>query len=190
MARCPACTMPVPPSEDGLACSNACEDEMERRALEAERRAKQTLPIVVTDGGRKAAGFKGRQPGDCVTRAIAIATGTPYRKVYDMVNEEAKRERPGRRSDGRKRGRSSARNGVHKATVRRLMTALGWTWTPTMSIGSGCKVHLRRGEIPMTGRLVVSVSKHLVAVVDGVIHDVSDPSRDGDRCVYGYWRQA
>ena len=154
----------------------------ENREIAARR-----LPLVVTDGGRKDAGFKGRQPSDCVTRAIAIATGTPYRKVYDLVNEEAKRERPGRRSDGRKRGRSSARNGVHKATIRRLMTALGWTWTPTMSIGSGCKVHLRRDEIPMTGSLVVSVSKHLVAVVDGVIHDVSDPSRNGDRCVYGYF---
>ena len=37
-----------------------------------------------------------------------------------------------------------------------------------MHIGSGCKVHLRDGELP-SGRLVVSVSKHMVAVVDGVI---------------------
>jgi hypothetical protein len=29
------------------------------------------------DGGRKAAGFKGRA-GDCVTRAIAIAAQLPY----------------------------------------------------------------------------------------------------------------
>lgn len=42
-------------------------------------------------------------------------------------------------------------------------------------------------ELP-PGRLVVSVSKHLTAVVDGVIHDRYDPSRDGTRCVYGYWR--
>jgi hypothetical protein len=31
------------------------------------------------------------------------------------------------------------------------------------------------------------VSKHYCAVIDGVIHDTSDPSRDGTRCVYGYW---
>lgn len=58
--------------------------------------------------------------------------------------------------------------------------------TPTMAIGSGCKVHLRADELP-TGRLVVSVSKHLVAVVDGVVHDTHDPRRGGTRCVYGYW---
>jgi hypothetical protein len=45
----------------------------------------------------------------------------------------------------------------------------------------------RNGELPI-GRLIVSVSKHLVAVVDGVIHDTHDPSRAGTRCVYGYWR--
>lgn len=33
------------------------------------------------DGGRKDAGYKG-SAGDCVTRAIAIATGEGYRAVY------------------------------------------------------------------------------------------------------------
>ncbi len=37
------------------------------------------------------------------------------------------------------------------------------------------------------GRLIVSVSKHMTAVIDGVIHDTHNPSRDGTRCVYGYW---
>lgn len=65
----------------------------------------------------------------------------------------------------------------------------GWVWTPTMFIGSGCKVHLRGDELP-AGRLIVSVSKHLVAVIDGVIHDTYDCSRNGTRCVYGYYRKA
>jgi hypothetical protein len=64
---------------------------------------------------------------------------------------------------------------------------LGWVWTPTMQIGSGCTVHLRADELP-PGRLVVSVSKHLTAVIDGVIHDTHDCSRRGTRCVYGYWQ--
>jgi hypothetical protein len=33
------------------------------------------------------------------------------------------------------------------------------------------------------GRLVVSVSGHMVAVIDGVIHDNHDCSRGGTRCV-------
>jgi hypothetical protein len=47
-------------------------------------------------------------------------------------------------------------------------------------------VHLRDGELPM-GRLVVSVSKHTTAVIDGIIRDNHDPSRSGMRCVYGYF---
>jgi hypothetical protein len=55
-----------------------------------------------------------------------------------------------------------------------------------MRIGSGCKVHLRADELP-GGRLIVHVSKHIVAVLNGVIHDTHDCSRGGNRCVYGYW---
>jgi len=34
---------------------------------------------------------------------------------------------------------------------------------------------------------VVACSKHYTAVIDGVIHDTHDPSRDGTRAVYGYY---
>ena len=55
-----------------------------------------------------------------------------------------------------------------------------------MKIGQGCRVHLLADELPM-GRLIVQVTRHLTAVIDGVIQDVYDPSRSGKRCVYGYW---
>lgn len=55
-----------------------------------------------------------------------------------------------------------------------------------MSIGTGCKVHLTSNELP-AGRLIVKVSKHLTAVINGVVHDTHDPSREGTRCVYGYY---
>lgn len=141
------------------------------------------LPFQYDDGGRAAAGYKG-DSHDCVTRAIAIATGRPYQEVYDAINGLGTKERIG----SRKAGKSNARTGVYKQTLRKYMTNIGWTWVPTMQIGSGCKVHLVQGELP-SGRLVVSVSRHSVAVIDGVIHDTSDPSRDGSRCVYGYFRQ-
>lgn len=136
------------------------------------------------DGGREAAGYKG-SAGDCVCRAISIATEIPYQRVYELINEYGKQER----LTSRRTKRSSARNGVHKDTIRKVMEELGWEWIPTMSIGSGCTVHLRSGELPM-GRLVVNCSKHCTAVIDGVINDTYDPSREGTRCVYGYFRKA
>jgi hypothetical protein len=138
------------------------------------------------DGGRKAAGFKG-DAGDCVCRAVAIATGRPYREVYDRINGLAAAERPRTRRSGRRVTRSRARDGVGKATTRALLASYGWRWTPTMQIGKGCTVHLRDGELP-PGRLVVQVSKHVVAVIDGVVHDTHDPGRDGTRCCYGFWQ--
>jgi len=119
-----------------------------------------------------------------VTRAIAIATQLPYAQVYDLINEAALKERPGsKRRAGR---RSSARTGVFKVTYSRVLKRLGWRWVPTMGIGTGCRVHLRADELPR-GRLIVSLSKHLAAVIDGVVNDTYDPSRAGTRCVYGYW---
>lgn len=151
------------------------------------------MNFYYTDGGRAAAGFRGKA-GDCVTRAIAIATETPYREVYDALNQLAKSERIGKR----KRRKSSARNGVHKRTYTKYLKSLGWRWTPTMHIGSGCQVHLTESELP-SGRLIVSVSRHMTAVIDGTIHDTHDPQRNtiivengkqriAHRCVYGYWQ--
>lgn len=137
----------------------------------------------LNDGGRAAAGFKG-DAGDCATRAVAIAAGMTYNEVYRAFNELAAFERTGKR----KRGKSNARTGVYVQAMHRLMVGLGWEWTPTMAIGKGCTVHLVASELP-AGRLVVRVSKHFTAVVNGVIHDTHDPSREGTRCVYGYWRK-
>lgn len=140
------------------------------------------IGFVLNDGGRKAAGFKG-ETGDCVTRAVAIVTDKPYREVYNAINALGKTERLSKN----RRSKSSARSGVHKDTGRRYICSLGLTWTPTMLVGQGCKVHLDAAELP-TGRLIVAVSRHLVAVIDGVIHDTADCSRNGTRCVYGYYK--
>ncbi len=170
------------------------------------------MKYVYDDGGRKAAGFTG-STGDCVTRAIAIATGQDYQTVYDALAAGNARQRKSKRASKATGSRTAARGiSTGRKWFKDYMAALGWVWTPTMLIGSGCKVHLTDGELPM-GRLVVAVSKHLTAVIDGVIHDTYDPQREGEivyghppvmvdgqlknpivrvtggRCVYGYWRQ-
>jgi len=149
--------------------------------LTQEERWDKPLPWVYDDGGRKAAGYKGHT-GDCTIRSVAIATGLPYKEVNERILKLAKSERITKRQ----RTKSTNGTGVRKATCRKLMDELGWTWFPTMGIGTGTTVHLRDGELPM-GRLVVACSKHLTAVINGVIHDTGDPSRDGTRAVYGYY---
>jgi len=136
---------------------------------------------VYDDGGRAAAGYKGKT-GDCAVRATAIASGRPYREIYERINELAKRERRGKR----KKTVSNARTGVHRVTMQRLMEELGATWTATMGIGTGCTVHVAMNELP-AGRLVLSLSRHYAAVIDGVLYDSHDSSREGTRCCYGYW---
>lgn len=141
------------------------------------------MQFIYNDGGRKAAGYRG-STGDCAVRAIAIVTGLSYQEVYDAINRIGKTERTGKR----KRGRSNARTGVYRFAMHRLFQELGWKWTSTMFIGQGCKVHMKAEELPK-GRIVVSLSRHYAAVVNGVVYDTYDPSRNETRCVYGYWSQ-
>lgn len=131
----------------------------------------KTIPYIFNDGGRAAAGYKGKT-SDCVVRAIAIATDVPYADVYSKINSIA--------------GKSVARTCVPKDIAKAYMKSIGWLWTPTMLVGQGCKVHLNAEELPR-GPLVVTVSRHWVAVLDGVLHDNHDSRRGGTRCVYGYF---
>lgn len=150
------------------------------------------LRFVYDDGGRKLAGFRG-EAGDCACRALAIVTGRPYREVYEAINEEAKGERfrRGRLGFAAATGRgSSARLRVYRETFKALAERYGLVWTPCMGIGTGCRVHVRAGELPATGRYILSLSRHFAAWVDGELRDTHDCSREGTRCVYGYWRLA
>lgn len=145
------------------------------------------IPFRQDDGGRSAAGYKGKA-GDCVCRSIAIAARLPYNEVYETLAEGNQTQRKSRHSTKRDHHRT-AREGifVQRKWFKDYMFSLGFTWTPTMGIGTGCKVHLRQGELP-PGRLVVSLSGHYCAVIDGVVHDTYLEDRGGTRCVYGYWK--
>lgn len=129
------------------------------------------MKYVFNDGGR-AKYFKAAKVSDCVVRAIAIATQKDYKDVYDEIADVCG---------------YTPRNGVYKRDAKKVIESLGGKWVSTMRVGSGCKVHLRDGEVPMKGRIICNCSGHVVAVIDGVINDTHDPSRGGTRCVYGYW---
>lgn len=164
------------------------------------------LPWIYDDGGRCDAGYSG-PAGDCVVRACAIATGLPYAYVYDTLHDLQRhwlstRRKPRVTRSGRPES-ASPRTGVFRDVFGPwLVDTLGWTWTPTMHIGSGTTVHLAVGELPTGRPLIANLSKHVAAVVPGdhpavddrrygpgdmVVLDTGDPTREGTRCVYGYW---
>ena len=135
-----------------------------------------------SDGGRSKY-YRAGNVGDCATRAISNATGIDYKEVYDALKELAKAERITKRH----KHRSSIRNGTSRKTAKKYIESLGWCWKPIMQIGSGCTMHLNDEDFPPFGTYIVSLSKHFTCVKDGVIYDTYDCSRDGQRCVYGYW---
>ena len=143
------------------------------------------MKVILTDGGRAAAGLP--KGGDCVTRAIALASGLPYAHIWNLV-AQVNAAMPKTRRRKKTVGKHTASAGVYTESklFKDLMHKLGFVWTTTMTIGSGCQVHLRDGELP-PGRIIARVTRHYTAVIDGVIYDMHDPSRGGTRCVYGYW---
>jgi len=152
--------------------------------------SRSNLKLKVDDGGRSAAGYKGKA-GDCVVRSIAIVTGMNYQKVYQDLynaNENFRISSKTKLARSLKQRNDSPRTGTHRVVLKKYLEKLGWKWTPTMFIGQGCKVHLKKEELP-SGILIVSCSKHITVVKNGVLHDTYDCSRNGTRCVYGYWTQ-
>jgi hypothetical protein len=164
------------------------------------------VTFVRDDGGRSAAGFTNKATaGDCVPRAVAIASGRPYAEVYAALAEGNARQRLTKHSarHARTAGARTASHGIwtKRKWFKDYMVSIGFRWVPTMRIGQGCTVHLSAEELP-AGRLVLSLSKHYTAMIDGIIRDAYDPRRgsftetkpDGSartvaesRCVYGYW---
>lgn len=133
---------------------------------------------IYSDGGRSKY-FKG-YANDCVCRSIAIANKMDYKEVYDLITDYIRKEPLDDLYV------TNARAGVSKDLSRKILEDLGWVYTPTMKFGSGCTIHLKKEELPK-GRLIVQVSKHLTTVIDGIIYDTYDPSRNETRCVYGIW---
>lgn len=118
------------------------------------------------DGGRVAAGYK-NPAGDCVCRAVAIASGRSYMEVRDRLRIGTGRVRHSKR-------RASPDNGIPvlKRWFILLMEEFGFTF-------------VRKGEIPDAGRIVVITRTHAFAVIDGTAHD-THMSALADRR-FGYW---
>lgn len=113
--------------------------------------------ISYNDGGRRAAGYKTVQVGDCVNRALAILTNTPYNDVRRILDDLCGKERG--------QDRSCPENGIYPKTYEKFLKAKG--------VGKMIKVS-SWPELPQTGKFLVVLEGHVAAYIDGVIHDTYD----------------
>ena len=102
---------------------------------------------VYDDGGRSQY-FTGKA-GDCVVRAVSIATGRDYKEVYKAAAKVIG---------------YTPRNGIQHKDTKKVLLHFGGVWHPTMGIGTGCRVHLKADELP-TGRIVCNCSRHLATTI-------------------------
>ena len=131
---------------------------------------------------------KGRITGDCVIRAIATATDTPYNEVVRLAAETT--IETGYFLDNRFTSEFLARLGWVKCKQPRKADGTKYTGEQfCMAI----QKYLKDGT-PIVGaerisdRMVASIgSHHEVAIVDGKVNDIWD-STDG--CIGNYWVKA
>lgn len=145
------------------------------------------MAFIYDDGGRSKF-FAKRPPksgGDCVTRAITIATGMRYIDVWKDLDYLCMKS-PLRMRNGH---RHNPDMGIPKAIWEPYLLDLGWKWIPTMSRGTGTYVHVNPSELPLVAApLILRNSRHL-SVMDqnGNEHGIHDCSRNGTRAVYGVY---
>jgi hypothetical protein len=127
------------------------------------------MEFIWHDGGRAACGFVG-SAGDCVPRAIAIATGEVYRDVYDLLSE---------------RSRKTARNGVVNAVFREYLAESGWkASTDTVVTVNGLPKGVVIVEFKSEER---KRHGHLSCVIDHTVYDTWNPFEDASYQVEQHW---
>jgi len=148
--------------------------------------------FVFDDGGKLDAEFYG-ESGDCTVRAFAIATELPYREVWKFFRRIS-RWRTTKDEAPRSKWRSRERMPI----IEKVLMANGWErcYVPLdfrdtqeddkpFTLRELLDPHISDCEFPR-GRVLVVQPKHVVAVVDGVIHDTFDSS---DGIVKDVWKR-
>lgn len=116
------------------------------------------LSFEYDDGGRADAGYRGRT-NDCVVRALAIATGYPYKQLYQMFKKP---------NPGNVKGISPYSSGVQRRFTHTFLTERGWTGVPLYhDLGT----FQRFDRTLPSGKIVVALPGHLTCVINRVIHD-------------------
>lgn len=156
------------------------------------------LKFNSNDGGREAAGFKGKT-GDCVTRAIAIATGRDYSSVRkDLMGATSDFRSASKSRAARNAKSNSVRNGTLNKVYQPYLESIGWKRIALQKFGDSKRYYMTTDDIPM-GTVIIEMRKHLVTVIDHVVQDTWDSrttkkwidgvptNEDTPRTITAYW---
>jgi hypothetical protein len=111
------------------------------------------MQLYITDGGRRSSGFVSEK-SDCTVRALACALDIPYNEAHAV----AKRA-------GRKRGRRFRTHLMLNQAVRDGILHTKLYPSPGLTLNRAVEQHPR-------GRFIIRIRNHVLALVDGVIHDM------------------
>jgi len=130
-----------------------------------------TVYFKKTDSGRSIS-RRARQINDCTVRALAAATDTPYDAAYDLLAEA---------------GRKCSRGFHFRAwAVNAEVNGYTFRWRPFQAVKGQDRMNPAKFCTEFNqGRWIVRTAKHVMAVIDGVVHDTIAPSPV--RCIYGAW---
>lgn len=123
--------------------------------------------FVLTDAGRSGS-RRPKQKLDCTVRAYAVAASISYDEAYELLASA------GRQSG--KRFRMQAFFEQHKPFAKLSFPAV--KGQPRMNVSKFCETYPQ-------GTYVIKTAKHVMAVVDGVLHDDMAPA--WGKCVYTAW---
>jgi hypothetical protein len=126
------------------------------------------LSYSFNDGGRSSV-FDTTGQNDCVTRALAIFTGTPYVDMWNKVHATGTVTRSGRVA-------------TFTPQFRDFMYSLGLVFVVTP--------HIPIKDITFPAKAIALVAGHCFAIIDGVIQDTYNPSPAGLKRCQGYWMAA
>lgn len=125
------------------------------------------MKFIITDAGRSDS-TRPKQTNDCTVRAYAEARNISYDRAYEYVALL-----------GRKSGR--------RFHFKKVVAANSiFRWLPFQAVKGQPRMNVEQFADQFThGVYIARTAKHVLAVVDGVVHDDCIPN--GARCVYGAW---
>ena len=121
------------------------------------------------DGGRSTS-RRPKQRNDCTVRAIAIAESLEYDRAYDELKDAGRKCATGFHF-------SVWANQQPERFEKLSFPAV--KGQPRMNVERFCRQFTQ-------GRYIIKTAKHVMAVKDGVVHDVDPPGLE--RCVYTAYR--